>query len=336
MEIPPLASSQETGKLGIKHLKRFWSKSFLKKTGKISRKESADEFQLDATLLSALGLGLEPTMQFLFQQSPDFEAFELWVSTQNPDIDQQHVTLFNRLFDPAAGTAAQEIETVLSDEELAFWDENGYFIIRNAVPEADCQEVVELICGHIGADLADPSTWYKPHADKQSIMIQLFKHPALEKNRRSARIRKVYEQLWGRTDLWPSTDRVSFNPPETALFPFQGPRLHWDSALRPPLPFGLQGLLYLTDTAENQGAFTLVPGFHKKIDGWLRSLPEGCDPHSLDLYAFGPKPIAANAGDFIVWHHALPHGASPNTHHLPRIVQYINYFPATLPQSSGL
>jgi ectoine hydroxylase-related dioxygenase (phytanoyl-CoA dioxygenase family) len=35
--------------------------------------------------------------------------------------------------------------------------------------------------------------------------------------------------------------------------------------------------------------------------------------------------LPPNAGDLIIWHHALPHGSSPNTSTVPRVVQYINY-----------
>jgi ectoine hydroxylase-related dioxygenase (phytanoyl-CoA dioxygenase family) len=149
----------------------------------------------------------------------------------------------------------------------------------------------------------------------------------LEKNRTSPKIRAAYEQLWGRTDLWMNTDRVSFNPPETEFWSFPGPRLHWDVSLELPIPFGLQGLLYLSDTEATQGAFTLVPGFHKKITEWINSLPPGADPRTQDLSKLGPQPVAANAGDFIIWHQALPHGSSANTATRPRIVQYINYLP---------
>jgi ectoine hydroxylase-related dioxygenase (phytanoyl-CoA dioxygenase family) len=159
-------------------------------------------------------------------------------------------------------------------------------------------------------------------------MVQLFQHPILEQNRQSFKIRKAYEELWNRTDLWVNTDRVGFNPPETELYKFRGPHLHWDVSLKLPVPFGTQGILYLADTAENQGAFTLVPGFQNKIEDWINNLPPGANPRSENLYALGAKPIAANAGDFIIWHQALPHGSSPNTSILPRFVQYINYAPA--------
>jgi ectoine hydroxylase-related dioxygenase (phytanoyl-CoA dioxygenase family) len=39
-------------------------------------------------------------------------------------------------------------------------------------------------------------------------------------------------------------------------------------------------------------------------------------------------PIAGRAGDLIIWHQALPHGATPNLCTLPRIVQYLNMFPS--------
>jgi ectoine hydroxylase-related dioxygenase (phytanoyl-CoA dioxygenase family) len=94
------------------------------------------------------------------------------------------------------------------------------------------------------------------------------------------------------------------------------------------MPFGLQGILYLTDTAEDQGAFTCVPGFHRRLEGWLKGLPPGADPRQQDLYGLGPKPIAAKGGSLIIWHHALPHGSSPNRSTRPRMAQYINMRPS--------
>ena len=95
-----------------------------------------------------------------------------------------------------------------------------------------------------------------------------------------------------------------------------------------PIPFGTQGILYLTDTPPEQGAFTLVPGFHRRIESWLASLPPGADPRSENMHALGAKPVGGRAGDLVIWHQALPHGASPNRGTKPRLVQYINMFPA--------
>jgi ectoine hydroxylase-related dioxygenase (phytanoyl-CoA dioxygenase family) len=159
------------------------------------------------------------------------------------------------------------------------------------------------------------------------IMVQLFQHPALSANRRSPRIRKAFAQLWGTADLWVSTDRVGFNVPERPGWMFRGPDLHWDVSLSQPIPFGTQGILYLTDTPPEQGAFTCVPGFHRRIDSWLDGLPAGANPRREDLHALGSRPIAGRAGDLVIWDHKLPHGSRPNRGARPRIVQYINLYP---------
>jgi len=122
---------------------------------------------------------------------------------------------------------------------------------------------------------------------------------------------------------------VSFNPPVRPGVEFPGPRLHWDISLAPPVIFQVQGMIYLTDTAAEQGAFEAVPGFHKRIDAWLGSLGEDVDPRRVDLSA-GARRIGANAGDLIIWHSALPHGASPNTGDRPRLAQYVTQYPASL------
>jgi len=216
---------------------------------------------------------------------------------------------------------------VLSAADMDCWNEQGYVIIRNAISAEDCENTIQAICDFIQIKRDDPATWYLPHPARQGIMVQLFQHPALEKNRQSKKIRAAYEQLWERSDLWVNTDRVGFNPPETEIWKFPGPGLHWDVSLAFPIPFGLQGILYLADTAANQGAFTLVTGFQHRVEDWLNNLAPTTNPRTEELYGLGATPVAANVGDFIIWHQALPHGSSPNHASQPRFVQYINYAP---------
>ena len=94
------------------------------------------------------------------------------------------------------------------------------------------------------------------------------------------------------------------------------------------MPLGMHGILHLIDTAADQGAFTLVPGFHRRVGDWLAGLPAGADPRCQDMHALGSMPIAGRAGDLVIWHDALPHGASANRGRMPRIVQYIRMYPA--------
>jgi len=300
----------------------------LKKEGKIGTDAYTDEWKKDTTLLAVMGLGLEQTIQYVYLETPSFDEFENWILTVSGEPDQEKVNQFNAIFkrdSPAEVSPAEN--KLLTQNDWDFWQENGYIIIRNAVSKTHCDETIKELCDFIGVDREDAASWYNYHPSRQGIMVQLFQHPVLERNRKAEKIKKAYEELWNRTDLWVNTDRVGFNPPETENYQFQGPRLHWDASIVPPIQFGTQGILYLSDTAENQGAFTLVPGFNNRIKDWLKSLPPDVDPRREDLYALGPKPIAANAGDFIIWHHILPHGSSPNTAALPRFVQYINYAP---------
>jgi hypothetical protein len=331
-----IASSTETGKLQVMHLKRYWHKSVLKRNNEIKPDAFTGEWTLDITLLNALGLGLEQTVQYVYLEDPSFEKFEDWILQTTGELNSEKTARFNQLFTNrnVPDDTIKQNGAVLTDDDRDFWRQNGYVIIRNAVTRESCDAVIEALCDHINIKRHDPATWYNNHPAKQGIMVQLFQHKALEENRKAFKIRKAFEEIWNRTDIWVNTDRVGFNPPVNQFYTFNGPRLHWDSSIMPPISLGTQGILYLADTAENQGAFTLVPGFQNKIEDWLKSLPIDADPRKEDLYALGPKPIAANAGDLIIWHHALPHGSSPNTSVLPRFVQYINYEPADKEESN--
>jgi hypothetical protein len=324
-----LSSSAETGRLGALHLKRYWEKCMARKSGRLGMDALQEEWNLDFTLLAALGLGLEQTVRYIYATSPDFDEFESWILEVNGGkLMQEKIDAFN-LSVTGARENANDAGPVnpLTKTDIDFWEANGYLVLREVISKEDCESTIQLICDFIGIQKDDPGTWYQAHPGRQGIMVQLFQHPVLEKNRQSLKIKQAYEQLWKRKDIWVNTDRVGFNPPETETWKFPGPGLHWDVSLQLPIPFGLQGILYLNDTAADQGAFTLVPGFHHKIEAWLQGLPASANPRNENIHALGTRPVTAQAGDFIIWHHALPHGSSPNRSAKPRFVQYINYAP---------
>ena len=253
-------------------------------------------------VLAALGVGLEQSMQYVLHEAPDFASFEDWIVRT-----------------AGASDAA----------DLAHWDTHGYVVVRQAVPAADSAAAAQVVWDAVDATPHDPQSWY-PKAPR-NIMLQRFQHPAFEKNRRSLRIHKAFAQLWGTADLWRSTDRCGFNVPERPGHAYGAQGLHWDVSLFQPIPFCTQGILYLTDTPPEQGALTVVPGFHRTVGDWLARLPPGPDPRRQDFQALGATPVGAGAGDLVIWHQALPHGASPNRGTRPRLVQYINMFPAEVP-----
>jgi ectoine hydroxylase-related dioxygenase (phytanoyl-CoA dioxygenase family) len=329
--IEPLPSLTDVGRLGVYQLKRAWAS---RRPGAAWRTFDPAEFHRDRLLFHALGLGLEQTVQYLGQGAASFEEFERWIVATTGGVPAVQVARINAAltgtaYPPQVDAALSRIDAaapVLSADDLAFWEEHGYVVVHDAVPADSCAAARDAVLDHLDARLDDPETWY---GRNRSIMVQHFQHSAFDANRGSPRIHKAFAQLWGTADLWVTVDRVGFNPPERPGWRFPGPDLHWDVSLAQPIPPGMAGILYLIDTAPAQGAFTCVPGFHRRIADWLEALPAGADPRQQDLHALGAKPIPGRAGDLVIWNDALPHGSSPNRHHMPRIVQYIAMYPTT-------
>lgn len=333
--VPSLAAPTDVGTLGIYQLKRFWSRTMAARQGRFEA-TSHHERHLDYLVIHASGLGLEQTMGYLGREAPTFAEFERWIEATTGGVEPARVNRINAAVvdaDPPAETkhwfaAIEASEPVLSADDLAFWNAQGYVVLHDAVPPADRDAAAAAVWRHLDADPDDAETWYRHR--QQGIMVQYFQHSAFEANRRSVRIHKAFAQLWRTADLWTTTDRVGFNAPERPGWKFPGPDLHWDVSVKMPIPFGTQGILYLTDTPPEQGAFTLVPGFHRWGEDWLKSLPPGADPRAVGLHSLGSQPIGGRAGDLVIWHQALPHGSRPNRGVRPRLVQYINMFPARI------
>jgi len=293
----------------------------------------------DRLLLTVLGLGLEQTMRHLGSEQPDLAAFHEWITATAGRPDDETLARYHATLDgspPPAATARRlaavdAMPPALATAERERFERDGYAILEAAISRDDAERAAAAVLAETGADLADPETWYGQRTN--GIMVQLFQHPALEVARRSPRVHKAFAELWGTSDLWMLTDRASFSPPLRPGLAFAPPRLHWDVSLTPPIPFATQGILYLVDTEEDQGALELVPGFHHRIEAWLDSLGDA-DPRSVDLSADARR-IPAAAGSLIIWRQDLPHGASPNRRDRPRIAQYVNMAPALRPEPAA-
>jgi len=317
-----IGAPHEIGSLRIPYLE-----DFLSRTLHPSGTNESREWVADNTLLSGLRLGLRETLDYIFNQRPTLVQLETWILEKNggaldPDrVERLNAALAGQLNEEEVG------DPVLTSDDLAFWNENGYVVLHDAVSPEQCEAAAQAIYGFLGMDPGRPDTWYGG-PQGHSIWIPLLHHPAFWANRDSPRIHRAFAQLWGRADLWATVDQCGMNPPERPGWVFPGPHLHFDVSLALPVPFGVQGILYLTDTEANQGAFTCVPGFHKIIETWLKNLPPGADPRQEDLSKLGAIPIPGRAGDLVIWHQALPHGSSPNRSGRPRVVQYITMRPS--------
>jgi hypothetical protein len=286
-------------------LQRFWQRAQL---GTVL--DGIDSWHEETRELQRMGVATEAALQFLHFERPAWEGFRRWLLDKRSDE-----------------TSGGIIEDVLDAQDLAFWQEHGYLVLKQAVSEGDCIAARRAIWEFLDAGPDDSASWYRPHAAKYGLMLTMFDHPALEQNRRSPRIRNAYRQLYGSNAIFKTIDKVSFNPPESASFHFLGSGLHWDVSLEPPIPYRLQGLLYLTDCGVDEGAFHCVPGFHRVLEEWLHTLPPDVDARDMAKRTLESEAVSGKAGDFVIWHQALPHCATPNRGEKPRLVQYLTYLP---------
>lgn len=277
--------------------------------------------QQDVKALYARGISMEDALHVLYQQRPTLDAFQSWIASRTR---------------PRPAHAASPHQDVLSAADLRFWEDKGYLVLRGVVPRAQCAAARQAIWDYLGASADDPASWYRPHPGKRGLMLQFSDHPALEENRHCAHIRHAYQQLYGAGNgIFASVDKVSFNPPETPQHSFLGSALHWDVSLQLPIPFKLQGMLYLSDCPAQHGAFHCVPGFQHRMDDWLAKIPAHTTPREWAIRDLRSVAVDGNAGDFIIWHQALPHCATPNRGPAPRMVQYLTYLPEQCPDHAA-
>ena len=237
--------------------------------------------------------------------------------------------------------------TVLSKADRAFWEENGYVIVPNAVPQENLDRMVEAIWWFLDMDPEDSETWYKhkPFTRDNRCspisaggMVEMYQHQAIWDNRQHPKVYQAFAEIWGEEKLWVSLDRANMKPPAREDKPDWNNRgmIHWDlDTSQQPIQFGVQGVLYLTDTAEDQGGFQCVPGFNNTFEEWVKTQPEDRNPHNPDLAGLDVKVIPGNAGDLLIWHRLLAHGNGHNTSDKPRLAQYITMSPAPADDESA-
>lgn len=216
---------------------------------------------------------------------------------------------------------------VFTAEDHVFFKENGYVILKNAVPQNNLDAVLSAIEEYTGIDLNNPDAWYHgTHPPHGNGMLELYQHQALWDNRQCPRIHQGFSELWGTEKLWVSMDRVNLKPPMHPEHPENDHTgfIHWDVDTSERPAFYLQGVLCLTDTTADMGGFQCVPEIFKNWDTWVKNAPVDRDPRKPEIKGEKIVPIPGNAGDLIIWSTLLAHGNGQNVGNRPRLAQYIN------------
>ncbi|PAU39042.1 hypothetical protein CKF94_06545 [Vibrio coralliilyticus] len=226
------------------------------------------------------------------------------------------------------------------DEKRAQLAEQGYTVIESVVPQELCQSSIEAICSFMEVDLNNKDTWYKQDPINDTGSVPMHHHPAFWQVRQHPDVYQAFAQLLNEEQLWVTMDRASFKPPCRYDLPQYGNdsnRMHWDYDFRQMDIPVYQGLIYLTDTEKEQGAFGGLPQVYRQIiDNTFHdpSLFEQFTINGLyleDVYPFTEQDITkidAPAGSLVIFDSRLPHGNVCTYHLNPRLVQFIAMYKA--------
>lgn len=222
---------------------------------------------------------------------------------------------------------------LVTQEDIAFFKENGYLVVKSVVPKELCDAVVDAIWEFLGMDRNNPEDWYRLPLTAGG-MIEMYHHQSLWNVRQYPRVHQVFAELIGTEKLWVTLDRVNMKPPQHPQHPEYDHKgfTHWDvDTANLDIPFWVQGVVYLTDTEENMGGFQCIPGFHNDLEEWIKTQPTNRNTHAPDLKSLpeGRKlvPIPAKAGDIVIWDRLLAHGNGRNLSDRPRLAQYVAMAP---------
>jgi hypothetical protein len=207
--------------------------------------------------------------------------------------------------------------------DLPHLREHGWTVVPGVVDPLQIAAALAALRDAGGVDLDDPATWAIEH-----MSPPVWGHQAQWDLRQDPRVHAAFAAAHGREDLNVTQEGFGFKPPlaTTPGEPAAAMDMHFDLDPRTPRP-ALQGVLYLTDVAADQGAFCAVPGVFADRDGWLARHPEAGPEVDVDLEGHPIVPVPGRAGDLVIFDSRLPHGNGANRAAAPRVVQYLTMQP---------
>ncbi|MDH5737568.1 MAG: phytanoyl-CoA dioxygenase family protein [Gammaproteobacteria bacterium] len=212
---------------------------------------------------------------------------------------------------------------MLTESDKAQFLEDGYLVIPGLVPEKMCQDVIYAIINYLALDMDRPDSWYQQPLEGHGI-VPLHHAQSLWNLRQYPAIHRVFAHLYGDERLWVSMDRVSYKPPASIKTKdWKTAPLHWDCDPWTFNKLGIQGLVYLTDTEADQGAFCCVPSIYKDRQTYL-ARHKGNDlaryPRVADEDIVA---VSGPVGSLVLFHRLMPHSSLPNRSGKHRFVQYV-------------
>ena len=224
---------------------------------------------------------------------------------------------------------------ILSEEDWTFWIENGYIVIKDAVPKEQVERLAKFLWEFEEKDPNNAETWYAPPRAEMKMkeltntgMVEVYNHQYLWDNRQVPKVHQAFADIWGTEKLWVTIDRANLNLPIKPGYEARG-FIHWDYDPETK-PQNVQGVLALSDQDdENMGGFQCIPELYRTYDTWKLTQPDDRDRFKPDVSGFEIVKVKMNAGDLLIFNSTEPHGIRPNkSGNKVRLAQYISMMPA--------
>ena len=224
---------------------------------------------------------------------------------------------------------------ILSEEDWKFWIENGYIVIKDAVPKEQVERLAKFLWEFEEKDPNNAETWYAPPRAEMKMkeltntgMVEVYNHQYLWDNRQVPKVHQAFADIWGTEKLWVTIDRANLNLPIKPGYEARG-FIHWDYDPETK-PQNVQGVLALADQDdENMGGFQCIPELYRTYDTWKLTQPDDRDRFKPDVSGFEIVKVKMNAGDLLIFNSTEPHGIRPNkSGNNVRLTQYISMMPA--------
>ena len=226
---------------------------------------------------------------------------------------------------------------IMTEEEWAFWKENGYIVLKNIIPREQAEATANFLWEFEEKDPGDPETWYVPPRAEMKMkeltgtgMVEVYNNQHLWNNRQNQKVYDAFVDIWGTEKLWVTIDRANLNFPIRPGYEQKG-FIHWDYDPETK-PQNVQGVLALADqTEETMGGFQCIPWLFRNYDTWKLTQPENRNHFQPDITGIENKivKVKMEIGDLLIFNSCQPHGIRPNhSKDKVRIAQYISMMPA--------
>ncbi|MBO0811488.1 MAG: phytanoyl-CoA dioxygenase family protein [Microlunatus sp.] len=229
---------------------------------------------------------------------------------------------------------------VLTDDQLAEFDEQGFVIIKNALSAEDAEAYRQSILSMMPSTLEIPPVWsawdgrIKPMAGPE---VQTFDTPELLPLMTNEKLYAAACQLLGSTALRVMDGSIGITLRNDAHSDQPlSQTLHLDASVpRSADDFTFEqqelqvgGCYYLTDVEPNGGGIHVVPGGHKIVEAEARAAGGGGRHLHQDwkqIKHLDSVEVTGQAGDFAMLHHLMPHGASHNRNPTARVAYFVRW-----------